>query len=281
MQSRYLELSLLQIPDEYKEILIAELQLIDYEYFWEDADCLKAYIEADKYQALAIDELLSRYGLEGIERLAAEQNQENWNEKWESSFHPIDVEGIVYIRASFHEPKEEFKYQIEIEPKMSFGTGHHATTYMMIQQMLTIPVLNCKVLDYGCGTGILAIMANKLFANEVVAIDIDSICIENSEENFARNNVGYIKLIEGNITSVTDFDYQIILANITRNIIIENLSEISRRILFGGYLICSGFYKEDVQKIKLEAEKNGFMMHTVLDRDNWASICFIKEEKLQ
>lgn len=208
------------------EILIAELGFAGFESFVENEDGVVAYIQEkdwnehilDDIYSLKSDEFTISYTKEVIE-------QTNWNSEWEKNFNPIQVDNLVSIRAPFHE-NPNLKYDIVIEPKMSFGTGHHETTHMMVQHLLKLDLTNKKVLDMGCGTGILAIFAEMKGAKPIDAIDIDSWCFENSIENLERNNCTHISVYEGDASLLINKKYDVIIANINRNILLLSLIHI-------------------------------------------------------
>lgn len=195
----------------------------------------------------------------------------NWNEEWEKNFQPILVEDSCCVRAPFH-PATDVKYDIVIEPKMSFGTGHHATTHMMIQFLLNNDFEGKRVLDMGCGTGVLAIVAEKRGAKEVDAIDIDNWCYQNSIENVERNNCSRITVYEGGAELLGEKKYDVIIANINRNILLEDIKVYSRNLEAGGELYLSGFYAADIPAIVEECEKNGLDRVGSLEREEWVAL---------
>jgi ribosomal protein L11 methyltransferase len=202
--------------------------------------------------------------------------QVNWNEEWEKNFNPIDVDGIVSIRAPFHQ-NPHLKYDIVIEPKMSFGTGHHETTHMMIQHLLEVDLKDKKVLDMGSGTGILAIFAEMRGAKPVDAIDIDEWCFENSIENVERNNCENISIYQGDVELLKEKNYDLIIANINRNVLLADMAQYAKCLNFKGILLLSGFYIEDIQVLKEETIKYGLEIIAQKERNNWASLKLIKQ----
>jgi len=194
---------------------------------------------------------------------------QNWNAVWESNFEPLSVAGAVYLRAHFHKPDPSFQYDLLITPKMSFGTGHHATTQLVIKAMLDKHFRGKKVLDFGTGTGVLAILAARMGASSVFAIDNDHWSIENAKENIMVNKVPEIKvsLME---TLPEDDHFDIILANINLNVLTNNAVHLYRCLHIGGTLICSGIYVSDIFKLKECMNNAGFALQTTSDLQNWA-----------
>lgn len=259
------------------EILIAELGEKAFESFEETAIGVSAYVQQDLWTEdiledifiLQSDQFTITYRKEEIEQV-------NWNEEWEKNFNPIDVEGICYIRAPFHE-KTQAKYDIVIEPKMSFGTGHHETTYMMVRQILNNDMQDKVVLDMGCGTAILAILASMRGASQVDAVDIDNWCYLNSIENAARNGCTNIEVFEGDASIlVKEPKYDVVLANINRNILLNDMDHYIKTMKDNAEIYFSGFYTEDVSSIKKAAEEKGLTFENQLEKNNWVSLKFKK-----
>jgi ribosomal protein L11 methyltransferase len=201
--------------------------------------------------------------------------QTNWNSEWEKNFEAIQVDDLVSIRAPFHEDKK-LQYDIIIEPKMSFGTGHHETTHMMIQHLLTLDLENKSTLDMGCGTGILAILAEMKGAKPLDGIDIDNWCYLNSIENAERNNCKHITFYEGDASLLSDQKYDVIIANINRNILLNDMKTYTNCLLENGVLLLSGFYKEDIPTIDAEVSKHGLQLQKTIERNNWVSLRYFK-----
>jgi ribosomal protein L11 methyltransferase len=206
-----------------------------------------------------------------IEYNQNEVPQTNWNAEWEKNFSPIQVDDLVSIRAPFHE-NPNLKYDIVIEPKMSFGTGHHETTHMMVQHLLQLDLENKKVLDMGCGTGILAIFAEMKGAKPLDAIDIDNWCYENSVENVTRNNCKNISVYEGDAALLVDKKYDVIIANINRNILLMDMKVYTNCLQEGGILLLSGFYEQDIPVIDAEVIKYGLKLEKFIQRNNWVAL---------
>ncbi len=270
----YIEISFKALSEEKKEILIALLSEMHFEGFEEQAGQLKAFIPLDLYDEEMFHSLAEEMQLNYS---VTELPDVNWNHVWESNFQPVII-GDCALRASFHQPIENIQHEIIITPKMSFGTGHHATTFMMIQQMQAIDFNNTTVLDFGTGTGVLAILAHKLGAAKIVAIDNDSFSIENAAENFINNNIDGIELkLAGNANAEGMFD--IILANITRNIIQENFLLFNLQLAEGGLLLLSGLLKEDERTIMETARSAKFELKYKLEKDNWICLLFAKNNE--
>lgn len=200
----------------------------------------------------------------------------NWNEEWEKNYDPIAVDELVYVRASFHESQPGFRHEIVINPKMSFGTGHHATTYQVLRLQGEIDHQGKRVLDVGSGTGILAIMAHLLGAKEVEAFDIDDWCVENGNENFDLNGLA-TRMGLGTIRQVNpQGPFDIILANINKNVLLDELKIYSDLLISGGYLLLSGFYTEDIDDLVQEAKKHSLELLKTSSKDNWAALILQK-----
>lgn len=258
------------------EILIAELGYLGFESFVEEEDGVTAYIPVEEYEEdllaqvhiLQSDEVEITYSKNEIEKV-------NWNEEWEKNFTPIVVDDRCSIRATFH-PSAETEYEIVIDPKMSFGTGHHATTHLMIQHILKNDFTDKNVLDMGCGTGVLAILSSMKGAHFVDAIDIDNWCFQNSLENVERNNCDNVSVEEGGAELLEGRKYHIILANINRNILLRDLPVYVASLEEKGELYLSGFYEEDVSAIRKACEELDLKYIEHLERNNWVAVKFSK-----
>jgi ribosomal protein L11 methyltransferase len=278
MSSTYLGYHFTVEPKELgSEILVAELGELPFESFVESEFGLTAYIQKELWNATILDDLFVLQSPEfNISYTVEEIEQVNWNEEWEKNFEPIEVDGFCHVRAPFH-PKTAAKYDIVIEPKMSFGTGHHETTHMMIQHLLHMDVQGKKTLDMGCGTAILAILAEMKGAHPIDAIDIDNWCYLNSIENAARNNCQHITVYEGDASLLVNQKYDLIIANINRNILLADMQAYAKCILAGGILLLSGFYEEDIPFLEASCTENGMQFVSKLQRNNWVSLKFEKQ----
>jgi len=257
------------------DILIAELGEVGFESFVENETGLLAYILKSDWREDILNGLyiLQQPGFE-ISWTQKEIQQQNWNAEWERNFHPITVGDRCMVRAPFH-PAAEVEYDIVIEPKMSFGTGHHETTHMMLQHILDMDVQGKSVLDMGCGTGVLAILAKKKGAGPVDAIDIDEWCYLNTQENIERNDCGSIKAFQGDSSLLKGKEYDVILANINRNILMEDIPVYVECLTSGGTLLLSGFYSGDLDAISSKCAAYGLQFEKNLEKNNWISAKYV------
>ncbi|WP_103070958.1 50S ribosomal protein L11 methyltransferase [Aquimarina sediminis] len=257
------------------EILIAELGYVGFESFVETEEGVNAFIQSEEWEesilegvyVLSSGEFKIEYSVEEIEQI-------NWNKEWEKNFDPIVVDDKCSVRAPFHE-KPDTQYDIIIEPKMSFGTGHHETTHMMIQHILKTDFENKTVLDMGCGTGVLAILAEMRGAEVTDAIDIDNWCYLNTVENIERNNCANITAYEGDVSLLSDRNYDIVIANINRNILLNDIKHYAKSLNSKGKLFLSGFYKEDLEMITEECMKNDLQYVDHISRNNWIAASYV------
>jgi ribosomal protein L11 methyltransferase len=257
--------------EERQEIIISELSEMPFETFEIENDSILAYIRADLDQL----EMMATIPLiEGVSKLEKKRIKgENWNKVWEESFEPITIENDVIVRAPFHVVDKSFKYEIIIEPKMSFGTGHHSTTRLMMETMLHLHFKNKSVLDMGCGTGILAILASKLGAIKLTAVDNDPVCVENTLENIEMNGCPHIEVFLNDKISA-NFKTDIILANIQKNVLIEQMPLYKQWLNPGGTLLVSGIYEESVQPVIESAKSNGLSYKVHQKLNEWCMIEF-------
>ena len=257
------------------EILVAELGELPFESFIESDLGIVAYIQKQFWTENILQDLhiLSSPEFQ-ISYTIEEIDQVNWNEEWEKNFEAIEVDGVCHVRAPFH-PKNDAKYDIVIEPKMSFGTGHHETTHMMIQHLLETNVTGKKTLDMGCGTAILAILAEMKGAHPIDAIDIDNWCYLNSIENAARNNCNQITVYEGDADLLKDKKYDLIIANINRNILLNDMQTYVDCLNKEGILLLSGFYNEDIPFIDASCTEKGLTYVKKFEINNWVSLKYI------
>ena len=256
------------------EILIAELGYAGFESFVETEEGVTAYIQKEEWNEnildgiyiLSSDEFEISYDFNEIE-------QTNWNEEWEKNFNPIIVDDLVSVRAPFHE-KPDTKYDLIIEPKMSFGTGHHETTHMMIQHIIKNDFKGKSVLDMGCGTGVLAILAEKVGATKLDAIDIDNWCYLNSLENVERNDCHNISVYEGDATLLEGKKYDSIIANINRNILLTDIPSYAKCLNANGTLFLSGFYDDDLEIITKTCSENNLVFRDKILKGKWMAAKF-------
>ena len=257
------------------EILIAELGEKAFESFIETETGISAFVQKDLWDETILDDIQILENPEfKIDYTFEEIEQVNWNEEWEKNFEPIDVDGKCHVRAPFHE-KTNAEFDIVIEPKMSFGTGHHETTHMMIQHLLETDLVGKKTLDMGCGTAILAILAEMKGAQPIDAIDIDNWCYLNSIENAERNNCKHISVYEGEASLLKGKKYDVIIANINRNILLNDMQQYVDCLNKNGILFLSGFYTEDIPAISESCTSKGLTYVKQFERNNWVALKFI------
>ena len=257
------------------EILIAELGEKAFESFIETETGISAFVQKDLWSENILEDIQILENPEfKIDYTFEEIEQVNWNEEWEKNFEPIDVDGKCHVRAPFHE-KTNAEFDIVIEPKMSFGTGHHETTHMMIQHLLETDLVGKKTLDMGCGTAILAILAEMKGAHPIDAIDIDNWCYLNSIENAERNNCKHISVYEGEASLLKGKKYDVIIANINRNILLNDMQQYVNCLNENGILFLSGFYTEDIPVISESCTAKGLTYVKQFERNNWVALKFI------
>lgn len=256
------------------EILLAELGNVGFESFVETETGLEAFIQKEDWNKSILDDIYILQSNEfEIKYEHKEIEQINWNTEWEKNFDPITVANKCHVRAPFHE-KKDLDYDIVIEPKMSFGTGHHETTHMMLQHLLNLDVTGKKALDMGCGTGVLAILAEMRGAKPIDAIDIDNWCYLNTQENVTRNNCNSITAFEGDVTLIKDNNYDLIIANINRNILLNDMPKYVDSLNNSGDLLLSGFYKQDLNIIQDCCESLGLTFVSMLEKKDWIAAHF-------
>lgn len=269
--------------EDIADALISELGHLDYDGFVCTEDGFKAYIPTSDFREAVIGNLTIFQILPEEYRISwekAEIADQDWNKEWEEHFTPIVVKNQILVRAGFHAPRPEIPYEIIIEPKMSFGTGHHSTTALMLETILDFSseIRGKQVLDMGCGTGILSIMAAKAGAAHITGIDIDEWSYYNAMENIRNNGLRNISIKIGNadlLAGEKNFDF--ILANINRNILLEDMHHYIQHLTSGGYLIMSGFYTQDLPLIQKKAEEYGLRLHGQKTENNWVAASFYKQ----
>ena len=262
-------------PAPASDMLIAELADLGFESFVEEEEVVLAYIQKGLWSADILEDcyMLSHPKFK-ISFSYIEIEQENWNATWEQNFKPILVDDVCRVRAPFHDPID-VRYDIVIEPKMSFGTGHHETTHMMLQHILQLDVKDKTVLDMGSGTGVLAILSGMRGATVIDAIDIDEWCYLNAKENTERNNMNFINVLKGDAALLNAKRYDVIIANINRNILLEDIPVYARSLTKNGILLLSGFYTEDLEMISQKCNSFGLSFKKKLERNNWVAAKYV------
>lgn len=269
--SSYVHLIVHVTEQHEKDLLIAQLSQLNFEGFEEKDTELHAFVPKDVFSDKAVRQLLDESGLQYATSILPAQN---WNTLWESNFDPVLVDDFCLIRADFHPGNESLEHEVIITPKMSFGTGHHATTYLMLQQMRLLDFEHKRVADFGTGTGILAIMAEKLGSSSVWAIDYDDWSIENAKENLERNSCNCIEVNKADVFSSNE-KFDVILANINKNVILDNVEGLVSALKPGGKLLLSGLLKEDEYDILMACQYYNLLRVKTVERDKW--ICILLE----
>ena len=266
----YIKIVIQQLTVVEKEILIAQLSDFNFNGFEEGPDFLIAFCKKDDYDEAIIqvlDSSKSKYIIESVE-------EQNWNQLWEQNFQPVSVNDFCTVRADFHPASSHTRFDIIITPKMSFGTGHHATTYMMIQQLEPMNLGGKNVLDFGTGTGVLAILAKKMGAEEVLGIDNDDWSIENANENILFNDCADIVIQKADHLSLGQ-QFDLILANINKNVLLSSMAELQQHLKKDGVLILSGLLEGDRSAIELSANSQGLKVIGGLEKEGWISLNLI------
>ncbi len=278
----YLELTLNISPrDPWAEILMTELAELGYESFVETEEGIIAYakvVDVDvehPFKGSSIDLLDKEFTADVAVTIIPQQN---WNALWESDFHPVFVDEQLTILAPFHDESQAKGLLVWIEPKMSFGTGHHQTTWMMSKALLNLPTQPNKVLDMGTGTGVLAIIAEKQGAREIVAVDIEDWSVENTQENTLRNGCSHIEAICGDVDVLEGRKFELILANINKNVLKAHMSAYAQMLMPSAKLIISGFFETDCDELIRVAQNNGLTHSGSLSRETWAALTFEKNK---
>ena len=273
------EITINPYSSEISEIIVAELSEVGFESFVDIENGLQAYIQEKLFDNEILKAILEaeKYATYKIGFSIKNIPAQNWNALWESNFDPMFISDQIVVKAPFHNIHGSFKYEILIEPKMSFGTGHHETTSLVMELMLGMNFADKTVLDMGCGTGILAILASKMGASNITAIDFDEWAYNNSLENFERNQCKHIKAIMGTAEVIPYMQNEIILANINKNVLLNDIKEYSKVLKSNGLLILSGFYLDDVIDIEAEAKNNLLLFQNKKSKNNWAACIFKKQ----
>lgn len=270
---QYIQLSIAASPcnEIVTDVLSFQLGRIGYESFVTTNKGVDAYIPKLNFSEEKLKEML-QYLLIDV-KVEYEFNlldDKNWNKRWEKNyFSPLIVSDSCLVRSSFHKVEKQYRYEIIINPKMSFGTGHHQTTYLMLQEILKLDLSNKSVLDMGCGTAVLSILASKMGASPIVAIDIDEWAYKNAKENVLLNSVPNVEVMLGDVSLIKEKKFNFIFANINRNILLQDIHHYASALEKNGTIMMSGFYLDDTPIIRLECEKNNLSFHKLEQKDNW------------
>lgn len=276
----YLEFAFtINSSEEYqRDLLINALGEAGFDTFEETAEGFNAYVPSSSFDENAFENALALYQSEfDFAWRRSEVLQKNWNEVWESNFEPLIIKDTCYVRATFHKARAEYPLEIIIDPKMAFGTGHHQTTTMMMEFILEEEFASKRILDMGAGTGILAILSAKRGASDITAIDYDPICYDSILENSRLNNTSFNEVLCGSKEIIPNRKYDVILANINRNILLDQMDRYSEVLTAGGELYLSGFYDSDLEVLSQKASTLGlsYVTHKILE--NWCSVKFLKQ----
>lgn len=276
----YIEFDIRLTPKTpWSEIIVAELAELGCDSFVDTEYGVKAYAPEDQIHVEEVRQLAVFQN--EVEEVKAELlintiEEQNWNAAWESDFEPVYVEEQLAILAPFHDASLEKELTVYIEPKMSFGTGHHQTTWMMCKALMDMKSVPSEILDMGSGTGVLAIVAEKLGGKKILAIDIEDWAYENAIDNSSRNNCHEITPLKGNVDLIDGKHFNLILANINKNVLTAHMQHYAESLNKGGKLFLSGFFVSDAEDLKQCATENGLTYKGMLSRDNWACLEFIK-----
>jgi ribosomal protein L11 methyltransferase len=263
---------------EISEILMAEVGELGFDSFLETDNGFEAYVEGENYDKPHLVVIREKYQLEGAVFYQDRIQKQNWNEEWEKSYEPIIVDDRCLIRAEFHSIEKKYPYELIITPKMSFGTGHHQTTYLMVKSQMDIDHRNKRVMDAGCGTAILSVLASKLGAKEVEAFDIDEWSVSNGNENIEVNQCSNIHHQQGKLSELKfKGKFDLILANINKNVLLDEIKLYQEYLVSEGLLLLSGFYTEDIPDLLQEASQYNLMELRRDERENWSSLLLMKK----
>lgn len=279
---KYIEVKFNTIPDTevVKDVLSAVIGEIGFESFVYDDNGMTAYIQQKLFDENRLEQEISNFPIENVQigYAVKEAEDKNWNKVWEENFFtPIVVGDRCVIHSTFHKDVPEAQYDIIINPQMAFGTGHHETTSLILEELLDAELEGKSVLDMGCGTSILAILASMRGAGKLLAVDIDNWCVENSKDNFRLNNINNIEVVEGDASILSDKGpFDVVIANINRNILTADMHSYVERMNPGAIIYMSGFYIDDIPVIRKEAEKNGLFFVHHNEKNRWADVMFRK-----
>lgn len=269
----YIQISLNITPKQpWTDILTQELADINFESFTEEENQLQAFINKEEFKERQLNNLIEEYKMKEVEIHFSQKliPSQNWNAIWESDYEPVKIDDLLLIRAPFHPKDDGYKINIEIQPQMSFGTGHHQTTYLLCTALLEMDFENKKVLDVGTGTGVLGILATRLGAKNIVGTDIDDGAVENVKENCERNKTNNFVILKGDIDIVPNDKFDVIVANINKNVLLRHMSSYSTLIVEHGTLLLSGFFDSDVEALSNAARAYGFEVIQQYSKESWA-----------
>jgi ribosomal protein L11 methyltransferase len=269
----YIQVTIPTADINLQEVLTALLSEMDYEGFDQDAQQLNAYIPSSLFDEAALTAVLHNFSLSYTKAVIEKQN---WNAQWEASFEPVIVDEVCVIRAPFHEVQQSALLDVIITPKMSFGTGHHATTQLMAKAMKSLPLQHAQVLDFGSGTGVLSILAAKMGAQKTVAVDNEEWAVENAIENNSLNHVTNVEVLLGSLEAVTTSNFDIVLANINRHILLQYMSSLFDKCAMNAHLLLSGLLLEDERIVEDAAFQAGFTYQETYVLNNWIAMRFNK-----
>lgn len=273
----YIEISITNFSGYDPEIVIARMAELGFESFAESESGIQGFIRADLYVEDTVIEYLRKLNQEhGILHAVVKIPSQNWNAMWESSYEPVIIAGRCRIRAPFHHADDRMQYEIVIEPRMSFGTAHHETTSLMLEMLMQEEVRGRRVLDMGCGTGVLAILAKKMEAAQVVAIDNDEWAYSNALDNMEKNDALMVTVIKGEAGDIPLPPYDVVIANINRNVLLNDIPAYAKAMKSPGILLVSGFYVQDLDLIRAAAGRSGFHYAHHKTDNNWVGAKFIK-----
>jgi ribosomal protein L11 methyltransferase len=263
----------------YTDILVAQLAELGFESFCESDSGVQAYIQEDNFNEEILPQvaILSNPGESNISYTHQLIPRQNWNALWESNFDPVKIGMECIVRAPFHEKLPGFKFDIVIEPKMSFGTGHHDTTMLMIEEILRLDLARKRVLDMGCGTAVLAILAAKMDAEKIVAIDNEEWAYKNAMDNFIANDCRQILVIHGSAKHIPGNTFDYIFANINKNVLLSDMQEYAKHLSNDGRMLMSGFFIQDIPQLVEKAKEFGLIMLSQIERNGWACAVFQKK----
>ena len=275
----YIQITLDIFPKQpWTDIITQVLADIEFDSFSEENKLLQAYISEENFNEKEFNVLIEEYKSKGLEISFNKEviPSQNWNSVWESDYEPVEIDKKLLIRAPFHQDDKSFDMSIEIQPQMSFGTGHHQTTFLLSKHLLDVDFNNKKVLDVGTGTGVLGILASKLGAASVFGTDIEEGAVENAIENCERNKTDNFTIIKGDIELVPNDGYDIIIANINKNVLKQHLKNYSNLINENGFLFLSGFFETDVSELSEHAKHHNFETLESFTKETWAVIKLLK-----